>query len=90
MVTLEDGRTFPNYGAEVLSWNIGSSFTRQDEAEGNPRTLAVLRAMRDHRPEQFAREHPQLVRDTFNLLFGQVAKRLLRLYEMVRDEPREG
>lgn len=80
-VRLADGREFPFHGTEVLSWDLGSCGTRTDEREGHPRVRAVVRAMAAHRPDQLRRELSDLVRSSFDRMFGRSAARLLAVVE---------
>ena len=87
IVTFPDGRVFPEYDGEALSWDPGSYFTHGQEQLGYPKSKAVIRAMRTHRPDQFEKEKRQLVKDSFGRMFGHNAKKLLALYE---SNPRKG
>jgi hypothetical protein len=80
-ITLEDGRVFPAHNDEVLSWDIGSSFTPRDEREGYPRTRAIILAMREHRTAQLENEQRQLLKASFDRMFGHNARKLLALIE---------
>lgn len=77
----EDGLRFPVYNGELLSWSIGLYNTWNDQNAGYPRTKAVIRAMREYRPEQLERERRELVRGSFDRVFGRSAKRLLDVIE---------
>ncbi len=82
LIQLEDGRTFPHYKLEILSWSIGSAFTLQDELESYPRTKAIIEAMRIHRPEQLERERHELIKSMLcDRIFGHNAGKLLKLIE---------
>lgn len=83
-ITLSDGRVFPCYNGEALSWNPGGQFTIADGEQGYPRTRAVLRALREHRPEQFAREKADALRGCFGLFRGNGE----RFYRIVEEESR--
>jgi len=78
-ITLDDGRVFPLYKGEVLSWPIGSTFTWKDEQEGYPRTRLVLSLTDDTTLE---RERYEELKASFNKMFGHQAKKLLALIEM--------
>jgi hypothetical protein len=80
-ITLKDGRTFPSYNGEILSWDLGSSFTLRDEQEGYPRTCAIIAAMREHRSEQLDRERRELLKASFDRMFGHNARKLLALIQ---------
>ena len=81
LITLEDGRIFPEYQGKPLSWDMGSEFSLSDEQAGYPKTRAIIRAFRDHRPEQFRKEKYLELRATFDRVFGGNAKRLLAIME---------
>ncbi len=76
-VKLPDGRVFPTYNGETLSWSLDLYHTYGEEKAGYPRLGAVVRAMREHRPEQLAREVADLKRACFDRVFGRSAQRLL-------------
>ncbi len=78
---LEDGRVFPTLDGPALSWDIGSCFTLADEQNGYVKTLRLIRAFRELRPEQLERERRELVKASFNRMFGHNAKKLLALVE---------
>jgi hypothetical protein len=84
LTTLEDGRQFPTYNGDTLSWCISS--TLSDEQEGFPRLRAVVRAMRDYRPEQLQRERHEELKATFNQMFGHNARKVLRVIDEVLSE----
>ena len=77
LVTLDDGRIFPCWGTEILSWDICSGASLKDELEGYPRTRAIIHAMRIERPEQLRREIADLQRHQFDRCFGSNARKLL-------------
>lgn len=80
--TLEDGRQFPQWNGETLSWDIGASFTLADEREGYPRTKAIIAAFREHRPEQLERERRELLKSALgDRVLGHNARKLLGLIE---------
>ena len=60
IITLPDGRIFPTYMGEILSWSL--TYMPRDEAENFPRLRAVIRAMRTHRPEQLRVEYADCLR----------------------------
>jgi hypothetical protein len=86
MITLPDGRVFPEYNGEVLSWDINSSNHSLDQGEGYPRTKAIIRAFRDHRPDQLRQERYGLWRACSDRMFGHNAKRLLAIVDSVMQE----
>lgn len=75
----EDGREFPQYNGELLSWTL--SLTLADEEEGCPRLRTVVRAMREHRPEQLERERYEMLKGSFVRMFGRNAKKVLDVIE---------
>jgi hypothetical protein len=81
MVTLEDGRVFPQYDGKPLSWSIGLYFTYADESEGYPRMRTVIRALIVHRPEQVERERREMLKASFDRMFGHQAKKCLAIIE---------
>ena len=81
IVQLTDGRTFPVYNGEALSWDISTYMTTNEERAGYPRAKAVIAAMVDHRPEQLERERRNALRGSFNRVFGRNAERLLKLID---------
>lgn len=82
MVQLPDGRLFPCYNGEVLTWALGSHFTHADELEGYPRTKAQIAALRAHRPDVLEYECRQLVKSALaDRLFGHKAEELLNLID---------
>jgi len=52
LITLEDGRKFPQFEGKPLSWSIGLYHTIAEANIGYPKMRAVIRAMREYRPEQ--------------------------------------
>ncbi len=79
--TLADGRTFPAYGDETLSWSIGLYHTFAEEQAGFPRMRAVIRAMLAHRPEQVERERREMLKASFDRIFGHNARKCLNVIE---------
>lgn len=73
------GYEFPVYNGELLSWVI--SLTLADELEGFPRAKAVIRAMQQYRPEQLERERVEMLKGSFDPIFGHNARKALRLIE---------
>lgn len=78
-ITLDDGRVFPVYEGHAISWAFDNCLAEQHK--GYPKMRAVIRAMKAHRPEQLQHERRQLVRDSLDRLFGQVAQRMLVVLE---------
>ncbi len=77
--TLPDGRVFPVYNGEVLSWNI--SMTDADAAAGYPKTKAVIAAMREHKPQQLEAERREMVKASMTGIHRGPAKKVLELIE---------
>lgn len=84
LVRTADGREFPTYQGEFLSWDIGSSFTPRDQSEGYPRTRAIIRAFAKHRPDVLDRERSSLINSSFDWMFG--ATKLLSLIDEERQK----
>lgn len=86
-ITLADGRVFPQYEGESLSWSIGSYQTLNEERQGFPRMRAVIRAMMAHRPAQLETERREYLRASFGSMFGHNALQALRVIdeEMARN-----
>lgn len=80
-ITLEDGRAFPVYNGEALSWSPGLYNTWNDQHNGYPKTKAVLAAMLEHRPEQLEAERREMLKASFNSMFEHNAKKMLDLIE---------
>lgn len=81
LVTLPDGRTFPQQAGKALSWSIGLHFTTADQQAGYPKTRAVIRAFAEHRTEDLRREKRELLKASFDRMFGHNARKLLALIE---------
>lgn len=75
------GLEFPLYQGELLSWSIGLYHTHTEEQAGFPRMGTVIRAMMERRPEQLQHERQELVRDSFNPIFGHNARKQLEIVE---------
>jgi hypothetical protein len=82
--TLDDGRVFPQLNGETLAWSPGLYHTFAEEQIGFTRARAVLVAMRDHRPEQFERERIEMLKGSFDRMFGHNARKMLALIEEVQ------
>ena len=85
-ITLPDGRVFPQYDGEVLSWSPGLYHTYAEERAGFPRMRAVLRAMLAQRPDQFEREYLEMIKSSFDRIFGHVARQAIIVMEQVAEE----
>lgn len=67
--TLPDGRTFVRYhDGSLLSWSPTLYDTLAEERADYPRMRAVVAAMREHRPDDLARE----IREHRATLLGRV------------------
>jgi hypothetical protein len=86
ITTLPDGRVFPVYEGQPLSWSIGLYMTPNEQHLGYPRSKAVVNAMRVHRPDQLERERRDSVRASFGMFRGNAAT-LLRLIDTVALPP---
>lgn len=79
-VETTEGRLFPHVGdMKPLSWMIGS--TLEDERADYPKMRAVIRAMMVHRPEQLESERRELLKASFDRMFGHNAKKCLQVIE---------
>lgn len=78
-LTLPDGRTFPQYHGEPLSWSIALYLTPAESAQDYPRARAVIRAMQAHRAAALAHERHAVLRGSFNAMFGHNARLVARL-----------
>ena len=87
LITLKDGRKFPQYNGETLSWSIGLYHTLTDQREGFPRMRTVIRAMREHRPEELKRERYEMLKASFGNMFGHNAKIALTVIDQEIAKP---
>ena len=71
LTTLKDGRKFPQYNGETLSWSIGLYHTLTDQREGFPRMRTVIRAMREYMPEELKRERYEMLKASFGNSFDR-------------------
>jgi hypothetical protein len=81
ITTLADGRMFPSYNGEVLSWDIGLYMTHNEETKGYPRARSVIAAMKEYRPVELEKERLEMLRASFNRMFGCNVRSVLRLIE---------
>lgn len=81
LITLDDGRVFPEYDGKPLAWDVGAYFTASEQNAGYPRMRAVILAMQAHRPEQLERERRDMLKGSFDRLFGHNARRCLAVIE---------
>lgn len=83
----EHGFEFPMYNGKLLSWTL--SLTLADEQQGCPKLRTVVRAMIERRPEQLFQEKRDLLRASFDRMFGHNAKKVLRVIdeELASPEP---
>lgn len=81
LVTLDDGRQFPQYNGEALTWDPGCYHTIAEEQAGFPRMRAVIQAMRVHRPEQLEHQRMEMLKGSFNKMFGHNARKALAIIE---------
>lgn len=75
----EYGHEFPLYQGELLSWSL--SMTLADERNGFPKLRTVIRAMMDRRPEQLAKERYEMLRGSFDRVFGHNAQKCLEVID---------
>lgn len=85
-IKLDDGRVFPVYDGEALSWSTGLYHTIAEAREGYPRMRAVIRAMKTERPEQLAKERAELVKGCSDRSFGHTSKIALALLDRFSAE----
>ena len=83
MITLEDGRVFPSFNGEALSWSPGLYQTWTEEQADFPRMRAVLCAMKEHRPDQLELERRTMLRASFDRMFGHQAAKALAVIDQV-------
>lgn len=79
--TSEYGYPFPQYDGELLSWSLGLYFTLSEAERNYPKMRTVIRAMMEKRPDQLERERVELVKASFDRVFGTNAKRCLIVIE---------
>lgn len=75
------GNLYPCHDGQPLAWSPGLYQTFAEQELGFPRMRAVLRAMRDHRPEQLRRERFEMLRGSFCSLFGRAARLALEIID---------
>jgi hypothetical protein len=76
-----DGCLFPEYEGQALCWHIGSYNSWEEKLAGYPRMRTVLRAMIEHRPAEVERERREMLKASFDRMFGHVAKETLLVIE---------
>ena len=81
LTTRPDGRIFPEYEGETLAWDINLYMTPKERRSGYPRARAVIEAMQAERPEQLERERREMLKASFDRMFGHNAKQVLDLIE---------
>ena len=77
----KDGREFPILDGELLSWSIGVYMTLEQQRLGYPKARAVVRAMIDHRPEQLRSERYEMLKGSFDRVFGHNAGACLEVID---------
>lgn len=77
----EDGREFPMYNGELLCWSPGSYQTPAEELIGFPRMRTVYRAIIANRPQQLAYERRELLKGSFDRMFGHNCRKALTILE---------
>lgn len=80
-ITLDDGRIFPAYQGKALCWSVGLYMTTNEAMCGYPKAKTVIAAMRAHRPDELERERREMLKASFNRMFGHNAKTCLALIE---------
>lgn len=80
-ITLDDGRVFPVYDGRALAWSLSLYNSAAEQQNGYPKMRAVIRAMKEHRPEQLQHERRELLKDSFDRMFGHVARRMLAVLD---------
>lgn len=90
LVKLPDGRVFPVFAGETLSWDPGLYMTIAEELIGWPRARAVLAAIATHRPDQLQKLRRNMLRARFDRVFGRNAERLLTLIDLVSPTTTSG
>lgn len=81
LTTLPDGRQFPQLNGEVLCWDVGAYSSFADERDGFQRMRAVIRAMMVHRPKQIEYERIEMLKASFDRMFGHNARKVLTVIE---------
>lgn len=76
-----DGRMFPAFEGCTLAWSIGFYTSTNEERAGYPRMRAVIQAMLAYRPEQVERERREMLKSSFDRMFGHNAKKVLAVIE---------
>ena len=77
-ITLEDGRTFPEYQGEALSWSLELYNTWNEEQADFPKARAVLAELS---LDRLTAAYSSYLRDSFDRIFGHNAKKILNLIE---------
>lgn len=77
----EHGAEFPMYKGQLLSWHL--SMTWEDEQAGFPKLKTVIHAMIERRPKELQKERYNLLKASFDRMFGHNAKKML---EIINDE----
>jgi hypothetical protein len=81
-----DGRVFPVHNGQALSWSLGCYSSYNDEKAGFARMRAVIQAMRIHRPEQLRKERFEMLKASFNAMFGHNARKVLEVIDAEAPE----
>lgn len=75
----EHGFEFPIYDGKLLSWTLSGDW--EDEQAGFPKMRTVIRAMMERRPGQLARERYEMLRGSFDKVFGRNAAKVLAVID---------
>ena len=77
----ENGFEFPMLNGELLSWSINLYMTLAEEQKDYPRARTVIRAMQERRPAQLDRERYEMLKGSFDRMFGHNARKCLEVIE---------
>jgi hypothetical protein len=88
MLVTYNGYDYPTLdGTTPLSWSLGLYFTPAEAEVDYPRMRAVIRAMQMHRPAQLAAERDDMLRGSFDRLFGPIARKCLGIIDETQNSP---
>lgn len=85
LLTLPDGREFPQLNGEPLSWPLGN-MTLNEEKLGYPRLRRQILAMLIWRPDQLENEKRDCLAGAYGGCFSHNARKLLKIIESVENE----